>query len=173
MAFGFAVPGPLLGVWIIGWLNHPPDSFFSPLTWGYDHTILAPVLAQFLRALPLATLILGAQFTSLPQDVLDSARSDGAGWWRQLASIALPWCWPAVAAAACMAMIVAMGDLAATLLVVPPGVSPLSVRIFGLLHYGAEDRVSALCLMLTLALGIGVTVAWRLVQFITQRANRL
>ncbi len=173
LAFGFAVPGPLLGVWIIGWLNHPPDSFLSPLTWCYDHTILAPVLAQFLRALPLATLILGAQFASLPQDLLDSARSDGAGWWRQLASIALPWCWPAVLAAACMAMIVAMGDLAATLLVVPPGVSPLSVRIFGLLHYGAEDQVSALCLMLTLALGIGVTVAWSLVQFITQRANRL
>ncbi len=168
LSLGFAIPGPLLGVWIIGWLNHPPDSILAPLTWCYDHTILAPVLAQFLRALPLATLILGAQFASLPQDVLDSARSEGAGWWRQLLNIALPWCWPAVVAAACMAMIVALGDLAATLLVVPPGVSPLSVRIFGLLHYGAEDRVSALCLMLILALGAVVTI----LQFLNQRLNR-
>ncbi len=172
LALGFAIPGPLLGVWIIGWLNHPPDSFFAPLTWCYDHTILAPVLAQFLRALPLATLIVGAQFASLPQDVLDSARSEGAGWWRQLTSIALPWCWPAVAAAACMAMIVALGDLAATLLVVPPGVSPLSVRIFGLLHYGAEDQVSALCLMLILVFSGVVTIAWQLPVWLNQRLNR-
>ena len=172
LAIGFAIPGPLLGVWIIGWLNHPGDSMLWPLTWCYDHTILAPVLAQFLRALPLTTLIVGAQFASLPQDVLDSARSDGAGWWRQLTSIALPWCWPAVAAAGCMAMIVAMGDLAATLLVVPPGVSPLSVRIFGLLHYGAEDRVSALCLMLTLVLGGVVAIAWRLAKILSRSQNR-
>ena len=171
LALGFAIPGPLLGVWIIGWLNHPGDSMLWPLTWCYDHTILAPVLAQFLRALPLATLIVGAQFASLPQDVLDSARSDGAGWWRQLTSIALPWSWPAVAAAGCMAMIVAMGDLAATLLVVPPGVSPLSVRIFGLLHYGAEDRVSALCLMLMLVLGGVVAIAWRLPQWLNQQID--
>ncbi|MEE9405310.1 MAG: ABC transporter permease subunit [Algisphaera sp.] len=172
LALGFAIPGPLLGVWIIGWLNHPDDSMLWPLTWCYDHTILAPVLAQFLRAVPLTTLIVGAQFASLPQDVLDSARSDGAGWWRQLTSIALPWSWPAVAAAGCMAMIVAMGDLAATLLVVPPGVSPLSVRIFGLLHYGAEDRVSALCLMLTLVLGGVVAIAWRLPQIFSCSQNR-
>ena len=172
LALGFAIPGPLLGVWIIGWLNHPSDSMLAPLTWCYDHTILAPVLAQFLRALPLATLIVGAQFASLPQDVLDSARTEGAGWWRQLLNVVLPWSWPAVAAAACMAMIVSMGDLAATLLVVPPGVSPLSVRIFGLLHYGAEDRVSALCLMLTMVMGAGVMIAWRLPQVFDWWQNR-
>lgn len=164
LALGFAIPGPLLGIWIIKCLNHPPDSLFAPLTWCYDHTILAPALAQFLRALPLATLLLAAQFASLPQDVLDSATSEGANWRQQLLSIALPWCWPAVTAATCMAMIVSLSDLAATLLVVPPGVSPLSVRIFGLLHYGAEDRVSALCLMLVLAFGIVVTVASQLVR---------
>ena len=168
LALGFAIPGPLLGVWIIRCLNQPTDSWLWPLTWCYDRTILAPVLAQFLRTLPLTTLIVGAQFASLPQDVLDSARSEGAGWWRQLSSVALPWCWPAVAASACMAMIVSLGDLAATLLVVPPGVSPLSVRIFGLLHYGAEDRVSALCLMLVLLLSIVVTAAWQLPRWLNR-----
>ena len=168
LSFGFAIPGPLLGVWLIRCLNHPPDSLLWPLTWCYDHTILAPVLAQTLRALPLATLIVGAQFASLPQEVLDSAKSEGAGWCRQLLSVALPWCWPAVAAAASMAMIVSVGDLAATLLVVPPGVSPLSVRIFGLLHYGAEDRVAALCLVLALLLGLATTLAWQLPRWLNR-----
>ncbi len=159
LALGFAIPGPLLGIWIIRCLNHPEGSFFAFLGWCYHYTILAPVLAQFLRSVPLVTLLLAAQFASLPQDVLDSAKSEGANWGRQLLSVALPWCWPAVAASACMAMIVSFSDLAATLLVVPPGVSPLSVRIFGLLHYGAEDRVCALCLMLVFVFGVVVTVA--------------
>jgi len=172
LSLGFAIPGPLLGVGIIHCLNQPPDSLFSGLTWFYDHTILAPVIAQFLRALPLVALILTAQFASLPQDILDSAQSDGAGWWRQLLSVALPWSWPTVVAAACMGLIVSIGDLAATLLVVPPGVSPLSVRIFGLLHYGAEDRVSALCLMMVLLLGVVAASAWQLQQLIQRRLNR-
>ncbi len=162
LAVGFAIPGPLLGVWIIRTLNRPMDSWLWPLTWCYDHTILAPVLAQFLRVLPLATLILGAQFASLPQDVLDSARSEGANWWQVLLKVALPWSWPALVAALCLAMVVALSDLAATLLVVPPGVSTLSVRIFGLLHYGAEDRVAALCLMLVIGLTTVVSLAFLL-----------
>jgi len=160
LALGFSIPGPLLAVWVIRLLNHPEDSIGWPLTWCYDHTILAPALVQFCRALPLATLVLWSQLASLPQDVLDSAMSEGAGWWRRLFSVALPLRWPAVAAAACMSLIVAMSDLAATLLVAPPGVATLSMRIFGLLHYGAEDRVAALCLALGLAIGMLATIVW-------------
>jgi len=159
LALGLSIPGPLLAVWIIQIMNHPDDSFFWPLTWCYNHTIVAPSLVQFLRALPLTTLLLWSQFASISQDVLDSATSEGASWWRQLLGIALPLRWAAVIAAAAMAMIVAISDLAATLLVAPPGVSTLSMRIFGLLHYGSEDRVSALCLALAVAVGLIVFLA--------------
>ncbi len=154
LALGLSVPGPLLAVWLIGILNQPDDSMLWPLSWCYNHTILAPTLVQFFRALPLATLLMWSQFASVSQDVLDSAASEGAGWWRQLLAIVLPLRWAAVVAAAGMAMIVAIGDLTATLLVAPPGVSTLPMRIFGLLHYGSEDRVSALCLALALAVGV-------------------
>ncbi|MEM8945693.1 MAG: ABC transporter permease subunit [Planctomycetota bacterium] len=160
----FAVPGPLLGVWLIRILNQPSDSWLYPLSWCYDYTILAPVLAQFLRALPPVVLVLASQFSSLPQAVIDSSLSEGANWLQQLARVTLPSCWPAVAAATCIAMIVSLGELAATLLVVPPGVSPLSVRIFGLIHYGAEDRVSALCLTMIATLSILIAIGlwlWR------------
>jgi iron(III) transport system permease protein len=72
--------------------------------------------------------------------------------------VALPLRWPGVLAAGCVALILAIGELAATVLVVPPGVSTLSIRIFGLMHYGAEDRVAALCLAIWLLTGL-VTVA--------------
>jgi len=165
LAVGFSIPGPLLAVWVIRILNHPDDSVWSPLTWCYDNTILAPVLVQFFRALPLATLVLWSQLASLPQDVLDSATSEGSGWWRRLLFVALPLRWPAVVAAMCMSLVVAMSDLAATLLVAPPGVATLSMRIFGLLHYGAEDRVSALCLALALSIGMLTIISWKFLAY--------
>lgn len=163
LAAGFAIPGPLLGLWVIQLLNHPADSWLAWLTLLYDRTILAPVLVQAIRAIPLAVLILSLQLATVPQDLLDGATSEGAGWWRRLWNIALPLRWHAVLAAGCMSLIVAVSDLAATLLVTPPGVSTLSIRIAGLLHAGADDRLSALCLMVALVLGALASLAWSLV----------
>ena len=66
LAIVFSIPGPLLGVWVIRLLNHPQESLLGTLTWCYDHTILAPVIVQVLRSLPLATLVLSSQFESIP-----------------------------------------------------------------------------------------------------------
>ena len=46
----------------------------------------------------------------------------------------------------CAAFAVAAGDLAVMLLVAPPGMSTLSMRVFGLLHAGVDDQVAGLCL---------------------------
>jgi iron(III) transport system permease protein len=48
------------------------------------------------------------------------------------------------------ALAISLGDLAASILVVPPGVTTLSIRIFGLLHYGVEDQVAGICLAMLL-----------------------
>jgi iron(III) transport system permease protein len=45
-----------------------------------------------------------------------------------------------------LSTLVAFGELSATILVLPPGMPTLPVRIFGLLHYGVEDQVAAICL---------------------------
>ena len=51
--------------------------------------------------------------------------------------------------------------MGATVLVTPPGIEPLSVRISGLLHYGVEDQVAGICLALALCLlSIGAVLAW-------------
>jgi iron(III) transport system permease protein len=146
IAIGLAVPAPLWGVWVIALLNHPADSLLAPLTTLYDRTLLAPVLVQLVRALPITALWLWSQFTSLPQDLLEAARSEGAPWYTQLFRVALPLRLPGLTAAAGIALVLAVSELSATLLVVPPGVTTVSVRIFQLLHYGVDDRVAALAL---------------------------
>jgi iron(III) transport system permease protein len=159
IAIGLAVPAPLWGVWVIALLNHPADSVFAPLTTLYDRTLLAPVLVQLVRALPITALWLWSQFTSVPQDLLEAARSEGAPWYTQLFRVALPLRLPGLAAAAGIALVLAVSELSATLLVVPPGVTTVSVRIFQLLHYGVDDRVAALALSVFAVMGIGLAVA--------------
>jgi iron(III) transport system permease protein len=159
IAVGLAVPAPLWGVWVIALLNQPQDSFLAPLTTLYDRTLLAPVLVQFVRALPITALWLWSQFTSVPQDLLEAARSEGAGWFTQLRRVALPLRLPGLAAAGGIALVLAVSELSATLLVVPPGVTTVPVRIFQLLHYGVDDRVAALALSIFSLLGIVITVA--------------
>ena len=56
--------------------------------------------------------------------------------------------WSALVLAWLTSAVVATGDLAASVLTVPPGVTTLPIRIFTLLHYGVEDVVAGICLAL-------------------------
>ena len=53
-------------------------------------TLYSVHLFHACRILPLSTVILLAELSSIPQDVRDAANVDGAGFWRQLFWIRLP-----------------------------------------------------------------------------------
>lgn len=146
------IPGPLLGVVVIRLLNRSPDSPLAALGWLYD-TNFSPWLVQTVRAIPLATLIMWPALASVPQAMLDTAATDGTGSVGRLLRIALPQRWPAAAAAWLVGFAIAVGELAATILVMPPqrGATALSIQIFQSLHYGVDDRVAAICLVTVFA----------------------
>jgi iron(III) transport system permease protein len=159
LALCLTIPGPLLGIALIHALNRPPDSVLAPLAVLYDSNF-APWLAQTIRALPLVTLILWPALASIPQNVLDSAATEGAGWWRRLLFIAMPQRWSAVLAAWLVGFAIAVGEVAATVLVIPPQPSTaISVRVFQLLHYGVDDRVAAICLVLVGGIALVTAIA--------------
>jgi iron(III) transport system permease protein len=137
-----ALPGPIVGLGIIWLLNRDSDL----LLWLYDRTILAPVLAMIVRALPLTVLISWYALRSVGSDVLDLAATEGAGSATRFNRIAVAQRGAALATAWMAAMALTMGDLSASILVVPPGVSTVSLRVFGLLHAGVDDQVAGLCL---------------------------
>ncbi len=145
-AVALALPGPLVGLAVIALLNRPEIPMLVHL---YDRSILAPWLSLVVRSFPPAALILWHALRSVSDEMLDAAAVDGAGPARRLGQIALPCRLDALALAWLVAMAVALGELAASILVVPPGVTTLSIRIFGLLHYGVEDQVAGICLAMT------------------------
>ncbi len=148
LALLLVVPGPVVGVALIRVLNRPVDSPFTWLAWWYDHTLLGAWLAQLVRVVPIATFVLWPALASVPQSLLDAAASEGAGSFTQLTRVVIPLRWPAIAAAWLVGLALSFGELAASILVLPPGPPTLVVRIFSLLHYGVEDRVAAICLVL-------------------------
>ncbi|HEX2474062.1 MAG TPA: ABC transporter permease subunit, partial [Lacipirellulaceae bacterium] len=152
IALCLTIPGPLLGVALIRLLNRPPDSPLAFLAVVYDSNF-APWLVQTIRALPMVTLILWPALSTIPQVMLDAAAIEGAGWWGRLLRIAVPQRWPAAAAAWLIGFAIAVGEVAATVLVIPPQQSTaISVRVFQLLHYGVDDRVAAICLLMAAAI---------------------
>ena len=163
-----ALPGPVIGLGLIHLLNRPE---VPGLVYLYDRSILAPWLAMTIRGLPLATLTLWHGLRTVPPAMLEAAAVDGAGPLRRFWSIALPSRLPAVALAWVVALAVALGDLAASILVVPPGVATLSIRIFGLLHAGVEDQVAGICLAMILMFAAATGLAaWLAGRFAVPRA---
>ncbi len=73
------------------------------------------------RILPLATVILLAGLTAIPQDVKDAANVDGAGFWRQLFYIRLPLLLPIMAVATLFSLVFTFTDLTVSLVLTRGG----------------------------------------------------
>ena len=163
IAIGLVIPGPVLGIGAIRLLNHPWDSPLAGLTWLYDNTLFAAWLVQMVRATPIAALILWPAFASVPESLLATARTFGVGFWGQLPRIVAPMRWRSIVAAMLASAAISVGELAATILVLPPGPPTVTVRIFSLLHYGVEHRVAGICLsMIAFFLVVAGLAAWLL-----------
>jgi iron(III) transport system permease protein len=123
----------------------------------YDDTLFAPWLALTVRSFPLVYLIVWFGLQSIPRQTIECASLDGAGFFGSFFHVVLPQLTPSLICAGLVAMAISVGDLSASVLVIPPGVTTVASRIFNLVHYGAEDELAGLCLtsitlMLMLAL---------------------
>ena len=119
--------------------------------------------ADLLRTLPYALLLLWPSLRAIPPEYLDAAALDGYGEWGRIRRVALPLTRDAMIAAWGVAFVLALGELPATNLVYPPGVMPLSVLIWSLLHSGVESHLAGVALvMLAVVAAAGLPTAWAL-----------
>lgn len=142
-AICLAVPGPMVGLVVIWLLNREGSDL---LIWLYDRSILAPCLAMLVKGLPVTILISWYTFQTVPDKIIESAAVEGANWVVRFWRIGVLQHRLTLGGAWLAAFAVATGDLAASILVIPPGVSTIPVRVFGLLHSGVDDQVAGICL---------------------------
>lgn len=151
-----AIPGPVVSLVLIALFNRPSLSFF------YDRTLLPALLALMTRCVPLAFMIMRAAYRRLDNGPMEAARMDGATVWLRLLTIDGPRLWRPVALAAMGIALITFADLSCTLLVLPPSVSTVATRIFGLLHSGVRYQESGLALVSAVAVWLLSAVGLKL-----------
>jgi iron(III) transport system permease protein len=152
VATALAAPGPVAGMALV--LGY---RMIGPI---YDSAAML-VLADILRTLPFALLVLWPSVRTIAPEHLDAAAVDGCSVAGQIRKVAAPLTRGAWIAAWCLSFVLAMGELPATNLVHPPGVDPLPVVIWGLLHTGVESHLSGVALVMLAAISAGglITIA--------------
>ena len=140
-----AVPATSMGVGMIGVWNHESTG----MIYGSSFIILMAYTARFI---PYSSLVSMAGMTKAGVRLEEAALLAGAPWRRILLRIIAPLNARHLLAAFFIVFILAFGELGTTLLVIPPGRETITVKIFNLMHYGADDMVAALCIVLILCL---------------------
>lgn len=104
------------------------DSIYSPIDWvlrsvglidgnlywlGQPGLAMASVIAAHVwRLVPLAAVIMMVGLMSIPKDIDEAARIDGAGYWRRMFEVTIPLTLPLIAVAALFGAIFTFTDMA-------------------------------------------------------------
>ncbi len=104
------------------------DSIYSPIDWvlrtigliegnvywlGQPRLAMASVIAVHVwRLVPLAAVIMMVGLMSIPKDIEEAARIDGAGFWRRMFEVTIPLTFPLIAVAALFGAIFTFTDMA-------------------------------------------------------------
>ena len=158
MAITCALPGPTIGTLIAGLFSNLENGTF--IHWIYNYTITGPVLANLIFCWPLGTLIVWFVFRKVPQDSLDAANADGAGWGTRLCRfglienrMALIGCWFVTFA-------LSFGELSASQIVRPAGMDTVPRKMLGDLHAGVNEMTAGITIVTAFTVVVLSLVGW-------------
>jgi iron(III) transport system permease protein len=150
LAVTLASPGPVAGMALVLGYRSFPIVYDSPAM---------IVMAETVRSLPFALLVLWPILRAFPQDYLDAAALDGHGPFGQFVRVVLPLSLRPLLAAWAVALAIGLGELPATNLATPPGPPPMSVVIWSLLHTGVESHLAGVALIMLLVVAAAGVLA--------------
>ncbi len=135
-----AIPGTIIGLGLIKLSSRAPvlqkiDSFGILLLFAYIGMFSA-----------FAIRIFEAANRRADPNVAEAAAIDCRRWYQRLLYIDMPIHSGAIAASMIVVFVLVVGELNATVLLIPPGRATLAITIDNLLHYGANVQASILCL---------------------------
>jgi iron(III) transport system permease protein len=163
LALTWAVPGPIVGIGLkevifglVHWVSFRPLSIAL-----YDGPSPLPVVwAHLVRFLPLAVIGMWPVVRLVPRDLRDSIRLEGASPAQELQQLYVPLLWRAWLALVIVVAALALGEVGAVAMrVETPGWETFAHVLFDRMHYGMQHDVSALCLVLVLAITVGGLLA--------------
>jgi len=155
LLFTLILPSSVIGIAYINLWNSPylPDIF-------YQKGLIIP-LALCLVFLPLAVEIMILQFKKIPQSMEQAAFVCRINLITSLRITLLPSLLPSIKIIGALCFIFCFNELTTTLLIAPPGISILPVRLFSMVHYGPQQLVAALSLIQLTILSLPVFLLFK------------
>lgn len=159
--FLLTLPSTVIGVGLIVLWNNTITNFIyaTPIIFilGY--------IAQYTAITSRITLVSLGQ---IPPSIEEAGQIVGAGWLRRTAFIVLPLAKRGLMAGWLVAYIFCIRDTGISMIVNPPGRDPLTVRTFTLMANNPMELISALCVIMLLAVLIPLGVASKLLSGFTE-----
>lgn len=114
------------------------------------------IWAYLARFLPIMVLVMIAQLRRIDTTLFDAARVLQVSLLQRHIYVSLPLLAPGVLGAMGVMTLFSLGELGTTLMVIPPGRTTITLRIYNYLHYGASESVAGLTLILMIVVvGMG------------------
>lgn len=137
----FAIPPTIIGIGLIRVWNRPITEFI----YGTSFILM---LAYITISSPFAIRILCSNLKQVSPTLEEAALITKVSWFRRTKRILLPLLSPGLKTAWAISFILCMRELGATLLVIPPGRETVPIKIYTLMHYGANRLVASLSIIL-------------------------
>ena len=137
-----ATPGPMMALALIHFFNQG-----GALGYIYNSTGIL-ILGLGLRIAPVVCLCLWIPLQMIPANIIEAGKTDVADRLQMIRYIYLPLSLIPASIALLGGTALSMGELSVTVLLHPPGLTPLSVDIFSSLHSGLYNQVAATTLLM-------------------------
>ena len=134
------IPGTIFGIVLIKLIQI--NSVFSI----FQNPFIA-VLMSNIRYLPVAYFICVAGLSRLPEKYLEAASLTSQNKWVTFSKILLPLTKDSIIGSLIIIFVLCFGELDSAIMIYPPGFETMPLRIYSLLHYGANKMVFALSLL--------------------------
>jgi iron(III) transport system permease protein len=134
----FALPSTVIGIGMIGVWNRPFTNFVYA-------TPIILILGYVIQYWVLPSRITLAALSRIPPSMEEAAQVIGVSWTKRITGIVMPLVKTDLGVAWLVAYIFCLRDMGISMLVYPPGMDPLTVRIFTLMANGEPAMIAALC----------------------------
>jgi iron(III) transport system permease protein len=147
----------LIGAALIHLMNRPV------FRWVYLSHIMG-MLAVMIRFMPFGILVIIAGLKKIPEDFLSVGYITAKDFKKTFFKIFLPLTIPSIIIAMGLVFLLGLGELGTSVMVLPPGVSTITVRIFGYLHYGATELIAEVAIVLLAIIFIIELLLYKLIK---------
>ena len=148
------IPGTIYGIILVNIIHINPilDLLANPFP---------SFLSCNLRYLPISYFICVAGLSRIPVKYLEAAQLITPGIWPTFRKILIPLNRNSIIGSILITFVLSFGELDTAIMVYPPGFETLPLRIYSLLHYGANEMVFALSLLQVIVIYIIIVFGFR------------